>query len=202
MKGLSKLISLTVFYLIADVSGVSILNDLGVSTYDVVIHNLGQCDKRGKLDFLSTLKIGKWNRTHLVYTGTLDLGVDIDDKVKIRAIAAIKGSTERYSTIIDVKLKACDMVRTFVLDVFKSIAEHCNTTFACPIKRVRCDMKNYIIDMKVGNIPAIPYGDYRVEVTILKSLPYAIEETISCTRAFGAARPQSLLQSKSKKKHQ
>ncbi|XP_039294342.1 uncharacterized protein LOC120353690 isoform X2 [Nilaparvata lugens] len=182
-------------------SGLSILNNLGTN-FDIVFYNLGQCDKRGKVDFLSSFKVGKLNRTHLVYTGTLDLGVDIDDSVKIRAIAALKSPSGHYSTVIDVKLKACDMVRTFVLEIFQSVAEHCNITFACPIKRVRCDMKNYIIDMKVGNIPAIPYGDYRVEVTILKSLPYAIEETISCTRAFGAARPQSLLQSKSKKKHQ
>ncbi|XP_039294344.1 uncharacterized protein LOC120353692 [Nilaparvata lugens] len=197
MISLSKL-ALIVLYFIADLYALSILGDLGTN-YDVVFHKFGQCDKRGKVDFLSNVKVGKLNRTHMIYSGTLDTGADVDDNLKVQAIAAIKSSNGRYSTVIDVKLKACDMVMTFGRDIFQTLADKCNETLQCPKKRTQCDLKNFIINFNLNNLPALPYGDYRLEAVVLKVLPYAIEERISCFRSFASiVKRQSILHSKNK----
>ncbi|XP_039294343.1 uncharacterized protein LOC120353691 [Nilaparvata lugens] len=198
MISLSKL-ALIVFYLIADLYAVSILNDLGPN-YDVVFYKFEQCDKRGKVDFLSNLKVGKLNRTHHIYTGIMDTGADVDNKLKVQVIAAVKSSSGRYSTLIDMKLKACDMVMTFGRDIFQSLADNCNETLVCPKKRTRCDLKDFIINFNFNNLPVMPYGDYRVEVILLKMLPYAMEEKISCLMVFGGVvKRQSNPRSKNKK---
>ncbi|XP_039291810.1 uncharacterized protein LOC120353150 isoform X2 [Nilaparvata lugens] len=92
-------------------------------------------------------------------------------------------------------MNACDISRMLVLDMFISVFENCNQTsaylpFKCPMKRFRCDMKDYVLNMRFNNLPAVPYGDYRVEFTVLKIQPYAIEERLSCLRFFGSTRPQ------------
>ncbi|XP_039299845.1 uncharacterized protein LOC120355482 [Nilaparvata lugens] len=190
MISLSKL-SLIVLFFIAKVYAVKILEDVG--NYDLVFHRFEKCEKRGKYDFLSNLNIGKLNRTHLIYTGTVDTGVDVDDKLKIHVITAMKGSNGRYSTLIDIKLKACDLATIFFKDVVLLAAHHCNVSFVCPRERVQCHFKDFIVILKLNNMPGIPYGDYRVQFTILRSLPYAIEERISCIRMYGAVKEQSSL---------
>ncbi|XP_039299856.1 uncharacterized protein LOC120355486 [Nilaparvata lugens] len=142
---------------------------------------------------LSNFNVRKLNKTHLIYTGSVDSIVDVDDNLKVHGITAMKGSNGRYSTLIDIKLKACDVATIFFKDVVLSAAHYCNISFVCPRERVQCHFKDLIFNLKLNNMPGIPYGDYWVEFTALRTLPYALEERIACIRMYGAVKKQSSL---------
>ncbi|XP_039283052.1 uncharacterized protein LOC120351109 [Nilaparvata lugens] len=104
--------------------------------YEVRFSHLTYCEKKGSIEALRPMKANKFNRTHFVYSGIIDSGVDMDDSVKVRVVASSKGANDRYNSIIDIEMKACDIVKKYGMSITKSIMDHCNLTVQCPIKRV------------------------------------------------------------------
>ncbi|RZF44980.1 hypothetical protein LSTR_LSTR001941 [Laodelphax striatellus] len=128
--------------------------------YDITFSHLGECEKKGPINLFQNMKFGKINRTHFSYTGLLDVGVDADDSVKVRVVASNKGTNGRYNNVLDIQYK------------------------------FTCEMKNWVLIYDFHNIPALPYGDYRVDTSIFKMRQYNRKELISCTRFYGVVSPK------------
>ncbi|XP_039297316.1 uncharacterized protein LOC120354351 [Nilaparvata lugens] len=163
---------------------------LKVGDYDLRLDHIDYCDRNVKQRFLSNMRVEKLNRTHFTYSGFVDTLVDIDENTKVRAHVLLKQTNGRFSTVIDVKYKACDILSTFTLEIMESVFEHCNTTFECPMKRWTCEMKKWIVNVNFQNIPALPYGDYRLDWYGLRRLSLAKEETLFCIRIYGSVHPK------------
>ncbi|XP_039282496.1 uncharacterized protein LOC111058111 [Nilaparvata lugens] len=173
---------------------VSSLYEEVAGPYDLALTRISECDKKGPHSLLSNVKVGKFNRSHLVYNGVLDFGTDLDDTIQVRVLASNKGTNGRYNNVIDAQYKICDLVRTFAMDIFLSVYDHCNQTYMCPTKRLNCEMKNWVVDYNLRNIPALPYGDYRCDIIILKIQQFKKPELFSCLRTHGTVTPKMEIQ--------
>ncbi|XP_039291571.1 uncharacterized protein LOC120353079 [Nilaparvata lugens] len=172
------------------VNGGSALWEEIAGPYDLNFHHVSHCDKKGKIDALIPMKVSKLNRTHFVYSGRIDLGADADDNLKVRVVAANKGTNGRYNNVIDIEMKVCEIVQKFGMKVIESVFEHCNISGECPLKRVTCEMKNWLVNYNIENIPALPYGEYRADASFMKIHQYNRKELISCTRVYGSVTPK------------
>ncbi|XP_039282500.1 uncharacterized protein LOC120350977 [Nilaparvata lugens] len=87
-------------------------------------------------------------------------------------------------------MKACEMARKFGMEINTSVLNHCNQTFYCPRERFTCVMKNWTVNYNFNNVPALPYGEYRLEMSFIKMHQYNRKELISCTRYYGIITPK------------
>ncbi|XP_039280271.1 uncharacterized protein LOC120350539 [Nilaparvata lugens] len=136
------------------------------------------------------MKASKLNRTHFVYSGILTIGVDLDDNARFKIVAANKGTNGRYNNVMDVEVKPCDLFNKFAKEIAKSVYEHCNLTYKCPHKKHTCEMKNWLVNFNVHDIPALPYGEYRIDGSLLKIHQYKRKELISCVRSYALITPK------------
>ncbi|XP_039282497.1 uncharacterized protein LOC120350975 [Nilaparvata lugens] len=159
--------------------------------YDIRLSYASNCDKRGKINLFEPMKVRKLNRTHFVYSGILDTGAPIDDNLKVRIVSSNKGTNGRYNNVIDIEMKACEMARKFGMEIIASIFDHCNQTlqFYCPMERFTCVMKNWTVNYNFNNVPALPYGEYRLEASAIRMHENNRRELISCTRMYGLVTP-------------
>ncbi|XP_039283361.1 uncharacterized protein LOC120351162 [Nilaparvata lugens] len=178
------------FYLCLLVIGVSALWEEIAGPYDVSLSHMTHCDKRGPVSFLEPLKARKLNRTHLVCSGIFTVAVDLDKNVKFKIVAANKGTNGRYNNVVDIELEACDFIYNFGRNIVKSIDKHCNITYECPHKKFTCEMKNWVVNYDFVNVPALPYGEYRLDGSLLKLDQYNRRELISCARFYGFVTPK------------
>ncbi|XP_039282498.1 uncharacterized protein LOC120350976 [Nilaparvata lugens] len=158
--------------------------------YDIRFSYGSNCDKRGKINLFEPIKARKLNRTHFVYSGIFDVGAPMDDNLKVRVVASNKGTNGRYNNVVDIEMKACEMARKFGMEIIASILDHCNGTFYCPRERFTCVMKNWTVNYNINNVPALPYGEYRLEASIIKVHQNYRRELISCTRIYGLITPK------------
>ncbi|XP_039283269.1 uncharacterized protein LOC120351143 [Nilaparvata lugens] len=160
--------------------------------YDVALKHVTNCDRRGSVSFFELMKVRKLNRTHFVCNGLLTIAVDLDDDAKLRGVAAIKGTNGRYNNVIDVELKACDFILKFGKNIVESLIENCDSTYVCPMKRNTCELKNWTISHDFIDIPALPYGEYRLDLSLLEVLQDNKKQLISCVRFYGTITPKNL----------
>ncbi|XP_039282503.1 uncharacterized protein LOC120350978 isoform X2 [Nilaparvata lugens] len=166
------------------------LDDTVKGPFDLTFSHLGECEKKGPYNLFQSMKFSKINRTHHIYTGLLDTGVDLDETVKVRMVASNKGTNGRYNNVVDIQYKVCELLRTFGMAIVNSICEHCNHTFECPCKRFTCEMNKWVFVYDFEKVPALPYGEYRLDVIAFKLSKRLKKEMISCTRFYGVATPK------------
>ncbi|RZF44979.1 hypothetical protein LSTR_LSTR001940 [Laodelphax striatellus] len=158
--------------------------------YNIALRHLSQCDKSGSANVLEPMKARKYNRTHFAYTGLINVAVGFDDNSNIRILASNKGTNGRYNNVIDFEMKSCDIIRKFGRIPAMSVYKHCNRTFKCPDKSFTCKLDNWIMDYSLQNIPALPYGEYKLDLLLIKIKPFGKRELISCVRFHGIITPK------------
>ncbi|RZF44978.1 hypothetical protein LSTR_LSTR001939 [Laodelphax striatellus] len=214
--------------------------------YDVAFGHITYCEKNGSFDVIRPMRARKFNRTHFVYSGFVDTGVNLDDSLKVKIVASNRGTNGRYNNVIDIEMKFCEIAKKFGMEIIKSISNHCNWTLVCPTERgpydlvmtrisdcdkkgphsflsnskvgkfnrthlvyngildfgtdlddnvkLICDMKDWLVEYNLRNIPALPYGDYRCDIIVYKIHPYKRQELLSCLRTYGTATPKIEMQ--------
>ncbi|XP_075235745.1 uncharacterized protein LOC142332927 isoform X2 [Lycorma delicatula] len=136
--------------------------------YDVLFKNVTECKNMGKRSITYGTEIQKINKTYYLYTNNVTLNIEVTNNLPVRVIAKSKTKESRkWSGVVDVTGKICDMIETFVKDIITELFLAGGVEYKCPIKKGTYQIKNFVINFnRVTNVPVLPYGELTVEIII------------------------------------
>ncbi|XP_039282505.1 uncharacterized protein LOC120350979 [Nilaparvata lugens] len=104
-----------------------------------------------------------------------------DIRFSYRSNCEKRGKINLFEPIKARKLNRTHFVYSGIIDIGAPADDNLKFT---------CVMKNWTVNYNFNNVPALPYGEYRVEGSFIKIHQYNRRELISCTRYYGIITPK------------